>query len=96
MKENFNGKCLSFGYAQTEQENSFGWQKMKDDLRYKFGKEGTHGTFFPAVSKQTENKLELSYRGKKYAILLSAGAFINEKKICSKNGKIKAEFILIK
>lgn len=36
MKENFNGECLSFGYAQAGQENSFGWRKMKDGLRYQF------------------------------------------------------------
>lgn len=36
MKENFNGECLSFGYAQAGQENSFGWQKMKDGLIYQF------------------------------------------------------------
>lgn len=36
LKENFNGECLSFGYAQAGQENSFGWQKMKDGLIYQF------------------------------------------------------------
>ena len=36
MKENFNGDCLSFGYAQAGQENSFGWSKMKDGLNYQF------------------------------------------------------------
>lgn len=36
MKENFNGECLSFGYAQAGQENSFGWQKMKEGLKYQF------------------------------------------------------------
>lgn len=36
MKENFNGECISFGYAQAGQENSFGWQKMKDGLIYQF------------------------------------------------------------
>ncbi len=36
MKENFNGDCLSFGYAQAGQENSFGWEKMKDGLNYQF------------------------------------------------------------
>ena len=30
FRENFNGKCLSFGYAQAGQENSFGWKAMKD------------------------------------------------------------------
>lgn len=25
MRENFNGECLSFGYAQAGQENPFGW-----------------------------------------------------------------------
>lgn len=36
MKENFNGECLSFGYAQAGQENSFGWPAMKDGLTYQF------------------------------------------------------------
>ncbi|MCH5314507.1 MAG: hypothetical protein J1E81_01235 [Eubacterium sp.] len=36
LKENFNGECLSFGYAQAGQENSFGWQRMKDGLIYQF------------------------------------------------------------
>ena len=34
LKENFSGKCLSFGYAQAGQENSFGWDAMKDGLTY--------------------------------------------------------------
>ena len=36
FKENFNGECLSFGYAQAGQENSFGWPRMKDGLTYQF------------------------------------------------------------
>lgn len=36
MKENFNGECLSFGYAQAGQENSFGWEAMKNGLEYQF------------------------------------------------------------
>jgi hypothetical protein len=28
--ENYNGKCLSFGYAQAGQENSFGWRAMAE------------------------------------------------------------------
>ncbi len=36
LKENFNGECLSFGYAQAGQENSFGWDRMKDGLAYQF------------------------------------------------------------
>ncbi|MGN1409822.1 MAG: hypothetical protein ACI4XJ_06560 [Eubacteriales bacterium] len=38
LKENFNGDCLSFGYAQAGQENSFGWKSMKDGLEYQFEK----------------------------------------------------------
>ena len=29
LRENFNGECLSFGYAQAGQENSFGWDAMR-------------------------------------------------------------------
>lgn len=32
MRENFNGECLSFGYTQVGQENSFGWEKMERGL----------------------------------------------------------------
>jgi len=36
LKENFNGDCLSFGYAQAGQENSFSWPGMKDGLTHQF------------------------------------------------------------
>ncbi|MBQ5355592.1 MAG: hypothetical protein IIU08_06960 [Clostridia bacterium] len=36
MKENYNGDCLSFGYAQAGQENSFGWPGMKNGIEYQF------------------------------------------------------------
>lgn len=36
MNENFNGECLSFGYAQAGQENGFPWPRIKDGLRYQF------------------------------------------------------------
>lgn len=38
FKENFNGICLSFAYAQAGQENSFGWDLMKDGLTYQIDK----------------------------------------------------------
>lgn len=34
FRENFNGNCLSFGYTQVGQENSFGWEKMSEGLIY--------------------------------------------------------------
>ncbi|MBQ2726205.1 MAG: hypothetical protein IJF78_10915 [Clostridia bacterium] len=36
LRENYNGECLTFGYAQAGQENSFGWPAMKDGLTYQF------------------------------------------------------------
>ncbi len=36
MKENFSGKCLTFGYAQAGQENSFSWKKTKKGLKYQY------------------------------------------------------------
>jgi hypothetical protein len=36
MKENFNGECLSFGYAQAGQENSFPWDRIRQGLTYQF------------------------------------------------------------
>ena len=38
FRENFNGECLSFGYAQAGQENSFGWDGMRDGLTDQFAK----------------------------------------------------------
>ncbi|MBQ9806972.1 MAG: hypothetical protein IJW49_10775 [Clostridia bacterium] len=38
FNENYSGNCLSFGYAQAGQENSFGWDGMKDGLEYQFAK----------------------------------------------------------
>ena len=38
LKENYNGECLSFSYAQAGQENSFGWAKIKDGLNDQFAK----------------------------------------------------------
>lgn len=36
MNENYNGCCLSFGYAQAGQENSFGWKMMKNGITHQF------------------------------------------------------------
>lgn len=36
LRENFNDECLTFGYTQAGQENSFGWDAMKDGLCYQF------------------------------------------------------------
>ncbi|MBQ3707883.1 MAG: hypothetical protein II889_08235 [Clostridia bacterium] len=38
LRENFNGDCLTFGYAQAGQENSFGWPGMKNGLEYQFAR----------------------------------------------------------
>lgn len=38
LQENFSGRCLSFGYAQAGQENSFGWPGMEKGLTYQFGR----------------------------------------------------------
>ncbi len=54
LEENFNGECLSFGYAQAGQENSFGWQKMKDGLIYQFA-------LFDKMQK--EGKIEIEQLG---------------------------------
>ena len=36
FENNFSGSCLSFGYAQAGQENSFGWERMEKGLEYQF------------------------------------------------------------
>ena len=38
LRENYNGDCLTFGYAQAGQENSFGWPSMKNGLKYQFAR----------------------------------------------------------
>ena len=38
LEQNYNGECLSFGYAQAGQENSFGWPNMEKGLRYQFAR----------------------------------------------------------
>ncbi len=54
LKENFNGECLSFGYAQAGQENSFGWPDMRGGLEYQF----------PEFARlQTEGKLTVETLG---------------------------------
>ncbi|MDR1566255.1 MAG: hypothetical protein LBS48_03095 [Treponema sp.] len=40
LDEVMSGCCLSFNYAQAGQENSFGWQAMKDGLTYQFERLG--------------------------------------------------------
>lgn len=54
LSENFNGECLSFGYAQAGQENSFGWAAMKEGLIYQFAR-------FDELAKQ--NVIELATLG---------------------------------
>lgn len=36
MRENFNGECLSFGYAQAGQENPFGWRWIEPGIKMQF------------------------------------------------------------
>ncbi len=55
LQENFNGDCLSFGYAQAGQENPFGWDSMKDGLIYQFAQ-------FDRLQK--EGKIEIEPFGK--------------------------------
>lgn len=38
LDENFSGRCLAFGYTQAGQENSFGWESMRDGLEYQLEK----------------------------------------------------------
>lgn len=38
FRENYNGFCMSFGYAQIGQENSFGWDKMEYGMTYQVEK----------------------------------------------------------
>lgn len=54
MKENFNGDCLSFGYAQAGQENAFGWERMGEGITLQF-------PYFAKLEK--EGKIEIMQLG---------------------------------
>lgn len=54
LKENFNGDCLSFGYAQAGQENSFGWDGVEKGIGYQY-------TLFEKL--QNEGKLTVETLG---------------------------------
>ncbi len=54
LRENYNGDCLSFGYAQAGQENAFGWKAMRDGLTYQFA---------TLARLQNEGKLEIETMG---------------------------------
>lgn len=54
LRENFSGRCLSFGYAQAGQENSFGWPAMEKGLTYQ------HERF---AALRAEGKLEVETLG---------------------------------
>lgn len=58
--ENFNGKCLEFAYTQAGQENSFGWDAMRDGLIYQFER-------FEQLKKDKKITVEtLGESGRKY------------------------------
>lgn len=54
LQENFSGNCLSFGYTQAGQENSFGWSAMEKGLTYQ------HEQF---AALRAEGKLEVETLG---------------------------------
>ena len=61
LRENFNGECLSFGYAQAGQENSFGWEGMASGLEYQFRR-------FEELSRQGKLEiLTLSETGRRFS-----------------------------
>ena len=60
LRENFSGECLSFGYTQAGQENSFGWDAMKDGLSFQFA-------LFEALQAQGKLTVEpLGNSGRRY------------------------------
>lgn len=60
FRENFNGLCLSFGYAQAGQENSFGWDAMRSGIEDQFG------LIAELSAKGKLNVMTLSQTGKWY------------------------------
>ncbi|MBQ6707806.1 MAG: hypothetical protein IJM97_02530 [Clostridia bacterium] len=94
MKENFNGECLSFGYAQAGQENSFGWHNMEKGLTYQFplfGKLQKEGKIEVEPLGETGRWYKETFKSTPTSAISAHSAFDAEKNsiwYCTKNYRI--------
>ncbi len=83
MKENFNGECLTFGYAQAGQENSFSWPGMKEGLEYQlplFEKLQKEGKIQVEPLGDTGRRYKETYRTTPASTISAHTAFDDENK----------------
>lgn len=95
LKENFNGDCLSFGYAQAGQENSFSWELMGEGINYQFPRFGElqkQGEIIFEQLGETGRRFKETYKMTPASTITSHCAFDDENKnnvwYCSKNYRI--------
>jgi hypothetical protein len=77
LKENFNGKCLSFAYTQVGQENSFGWPAMREGLLDQFAK---------LDKLQKEGVIQIETLGESGRAFKQAYALTPASSICAESG----------
>ena len=92
MKENYNGECLSFGYAQAGQENSFPWDVIRQGLTYQiplFAKLQAEGKLIVEPLGETGRWFKETYATTPASTITAHSAFDDEDKnsvwYCSKH-----------
>ncbi len=95
LRENFNGECLTFGYAQAGQENSFFWDKMKRGLEYQFplfAKLQAEGKITVEKFGETGRRYKQTYTETPASAITAHSAFDDDDKnstwYCTKNYRI--------
>lgn len=81
-RENFNGECLSFGYTQCGQENSFGWSEMSEGLTYQFklfAKMQSAGKIAVEPLGDTGRWFKKTYKSTPASTITAHNAFDNDK-----------------
>jgi hypothetical protein len=81
FKENFNGLCLSFGYAQVGQENSFGWESMKkgyEDQMNLIAQEAAAGRISVMTLKDAGINYKSAYKATPASVIAALSDWKNE------------------
>jgi len=83
LKENFSGNCLSFGYAQAGQENSFGWPSMEKGINYQFKRFSeleSEGKIECLTMSETGRYFKDSFYESPASVIYASGAYDDENK----------------
>ena len=95
LKENYNGECLSFGYAQAGQENPFGWERIGHGLSYQceqFAKLQAEGKLTVEPMGETGRWFKQTFRDTPPSAITAHSAYDDEKKnsvwYCTKRYRI--------